>query len=85
MNCSTPSFPILHYLPEFTQTHVHRVGDVIQPSYPLLPLFLLALNLSQHQDLFQKLIHKFKAIPIKIPEELSLTKYSYRVSERMIQ
>ena len=39
-NCSTPGFPVLHYLPEFAQTHVHRVGDAIQPSHPLSPLLL---------------------------------------------
>ena len=36
MNRSTPGFPVHHQLPEFTQTHVHRVGDAIQPSHPLL-------------------------------------------------
>ena len=41
MNCSTPGLPIHHQLPEFTQTHVHRVGDAIQPSHPLSPLLLL--------------------------------------------
>ena len=35
MNCSTPGFPVLHHLQEFAQTHVHQVGDVIQPSHPL--------------------------------------------------
>ena len=43
MNCSTPGFPELHYLPEFAQTHVHWVSDAIQPSNPLL-LPYLALN-----------------------------------------
>ena len=38
MNCSTPGLPVHHQLPEFTQTHVHRVGDAIQPSHPLLIL-----------------------------------------------
>ena len=41
MNCSTPGLPVHHQLLEFTQTHVHRVGDAIQPSHPLSPLFLL--------------------------------------------
>ena len=41
MDCSTPGFPVLHRLPEFTQTHVHRVGYAIQPSHPLSPLLLL--------------------------------------------
>ena len=41
MNCSTPGLTVHHQLPEFTQTHVHRVSDAIQPSHPLLTLFLL--------------------------------------------
>ena len=41
MNRSTPGFPVHHQLPEFTQTHVHRVSDAIQPSHPLSPLLLL--------------------------------------------
>ena len=50
MNCSTPGLPVHHHLPEFTQTHVHRVGDAIQPlSSPVPP----APNPSQHQSLFQ--------------------------------
>ena len=53
MDCSMPGFPVLHHLPEFVQTHVHWVGDVIQPSYPLSPASPPALNLSQHQGLFQ--------------------------------
>ena len=36
MDCSTPGFPIHHQLPELAETHVHRVGDAIQPSHPLL-------------------------------------------------
>ena len=41
MDCSTPGLPVLHHLSQFTQTHVHWVGDAIQPSHPLLPLLLL--------------------------------------------
>ena len=41
MNCSTPGLPVHHQLPEFTQTHAHRVGDAIQASHPLSSLFLL--------------------------------------------
>ena len=48
MNCSTPGFPVLHHLPEFAQTHVHWVGDAIQPSHPLSPPSPPDLNLSQH-------------------------------------
>ena len=53
MDCSTPGFPVLHYLPELTQTHVHRVGDAIQPSHPLSSPSPPASSLSQHQGLFQ--------------------------------
>ena len=53
MNCSTPAFPVLHHLPELAQTHIHWVGDAIQPSHPLSSPYPLALNLSQHQGLFQ--------------------------------
>ena len=53
MNCSTPGLPVHHQLPEFTQTHVHRVSDAIQPSHPLLSPSPPALNPSQHQSLFQ--------------------------------
>ena len=52
MDCSTPGFPILHHLPEFAQTHVHRVNDGIQPSHPLSPPSPPALNLYKHQSLF---------------------------------
>ena len=38
MDCSTPGFPVLYYLPEFAQTHIHWIGDIIQLSYPLLSL-----------------------------------------------
>ena len=48
VDCSTPGFPVRHSFPEFTQTHVHWVGDVIQPSHPLLPPSP-ALGLSQHR------------------------------------
>ena len=53
MDSSTPGLPVHHQLPEFTQTHVHRVGDAIQPPQPLLSPSSPALNLSQHQGLFQ--------------------------------
>ena len=54
MDCSTPGFRVHHQLPDLAQTHVHQVGDDIQQSHPLLlspspP----AINLSQHQGLFQ--------------------------------
>ena len=50
---STPGLPVHHKLPEFPQTHVHWVSDVIQPSHPLSSPSPPAFNLSQHQGLFQ--------------------------------
>ena len=53
MDCSTPGLPVHHKLPKFTQTHVHQVGDAIQPSHPLSSPSPPAPNPSQHQGLFQ--------------------------------
>ena len=53
MNCSTPGLLVHHQLLKFTQTHVHWVGDAIQPSHPLAPPSPPAPNPSQHQSLFQ--------------------------------
>ena len=53
MDCSMPGFPFHHQLPELTQTHVHWVGDAIQPSHPLSSPSSPAFNLSQHQGLFK--------------------------------
>ena len=53
MNCSTPGLPVHHQLPEFTETHIHRVSDAIQPSHPLSSPSPLAPNPSQHQSIFQ--------------------------------
>ena len=56
MDCSTPGLPVHHQLPEFTQVHVHLVGDVIQPSHPPSSPFTPTFNLSQHQSLFKWII-----------------------------
>ena len=53
MNRSTPDLPVHHQLPEFTQTHIHRVSDAIKPSHPLSSPSPPAPNPSQHQRLFQ--------------------------------
>ena len=53
MNRSTSGLPVHHQLPEFTQTHVHRVGDAIQPSQPLSSPSPPTLNFPQHQGLFK--------------------------------
>ena len=71
MDCSTPGLPVHYQLPEFTQTHVHWVGDAIQPSHPLSspsPAF----SLSQHQGLFQGL-----SFPIRWPKYWS---FSFSIS-----
>ena len=53
MHCSMPDLPVHHQLPAFTQIHVHRVGDAIQPFHPLSSPSPPTFNLSQHQGLFQ--------------------------------
>ena len=53
MNHITPGIPVHHQLPEFTQTHVHWLGDAIQPSHPLSSPSTPTVNLSQHQRLFK--------------------------------
>ena len=53
MDCSTLGFPVYQRLPELTQTHVHRVGDAIQPSHPLSSPSPPTFNPSQHQGLFK--------------------------------
>ena len=68
-DCSTPGFPVHHQLPEFAQTHVHKVGDAIQPSHPLSSPSPLAFNLSQHQGLFQWVSssHQFSSVAQSCP------------------
>ena len=53
MDYNSPGFPVHHQLLELAQTHVHQVGDAIQPCHPVLPSYPSAFNLSQHQGLFQ--------------------------------
>ena len=53
MDCSMSGFPVLYYLPEFAQIHVHWVGDAIHPSHPLLSPSPPAFSLFQHHGLFQ--------------------------------
>ena len=55
MDCSTPGLPVHHQLPEFTQTHIRQVSDVIRPSHPLSSPSLPSFSLSQHQGLFQRI------------------------------
>ena len=86
MNSSTLGFPVHHQLPEFTQTHVHWVGDAIQPSHPVSSPSPPAFNLSQHQGLFKWVrssirIHQIYwhfSSKISLPNE-----YSGLISSRM--
>ena len=59
MDCSTPGFPVLHYLLEFAQTHVHWVSDANQPSLPLSSPSPPTFNLSQHHWSFPMTLHHF--------------------------
>ena len=66
MNRSTPGLPVHHQLPEFTQTHVHRVSDAIQPFHPLSSAFPPASNLSQHQSLFQCVNYSHEVAKVRL-------------------
>ena len=67
VDCSTPGFPVVHYLPELAQTHVHWVSDAIQPTHPLSSPCLPTFSLSQHQGLF---LHQ--SIILQLPERGAL-------------
>ena len=66
IDCSTPGLPVHHQLPELAQTHVHRVGDAIQPSHSLFSPSPPAFNLSQHQGLFQWVISSHHQLSFSI-------------------
>ena len=68
MGCSTPGFPVLHYILEFAQTNIHGVGDTIQPSHPLSRSSPPALNLLQHQGLFQRLGSLHQVAKVLVPK-----------------
>ena len=85
MEYSTPDFPVHHHLPELVQTHIHQVGDAIQPSHPLASPSLPAFNLSQHQGFFQRVNSSHQVAEVL---ELQLTispykEYSGLISFRM--
>ena len=64
MNCSMPGLPVHHQLPEATQTHVHWVGDAIQPSHPLSSPSPPAFNLSQHEGLFKWVSYSYQVAKV---------------------
>ena len=65
MDCHVPDLPVHHHLLEFTQTHVHRVSDAIQPSHPLLSHSPTVFDLSQHQGFIQGVSSSYQ-----VPKEL---------------
>ena len=84
MDCSTPALPVDHQLPEFTQTHVHWVGDAIQPSHPLSCPSPLAFNLSQHQSLFKWVSSSYQVAKVlefrfRLPVNIYLVLISFRI------
>ena len=76
---STPGLPVHHQLPEFTQTHVYRVGDAIQPSHPGSSPSLPAPNPSQHQSLFQWVNSSYEVFKVL---ELQLQHHSFQRNPR---
>ena len=78
VDCSTPVFPVLHYLPEFIQTHLDWVRDAIQPSHPL-SLPSPALSLSQNQDLFQQVDSLYQVAKV-----LELHRFSYLLLGKLL-
>ena len=85
MDYRTPGFPVLHCLPEFAQTHVHRVSDAIQPSHPLSSPSPPAFNLSQHRGLFQWVSSSHQVVQVlefQLPHSPS-NEYSGLISLRM--
>ena len=72
MDCSTPGFPVHHQLPELAQTHVHLVSDAIQPSHPLLSSSPPALNLAQHQGVFQGVSSLHQVAKVRVSASVSV-------------
>ena len=80
MDCKTPGFPVYPQLLEFSQTHIHLIGDAIQPSHPLLTSSPLAFNLSQHRGLFQWV---YSSHQVSKGLELQLQYYSFQLIFRI--
>ena len=78
MDCSMPGFPVLHYLLEFAQTHVHWVSDAIQPSHILSSPLPPAFNISQHQGLLVA-----KVLDLQLPSISPMSEYSGLISFRI--
>ena len=78
-----PGLPIHHQLPEFTQSHVHQVGDAIQPSHPLSSPSPPAFKLYQHQGLFQAVSSSHQVAEVLNLQPLCFIEYSGLISSRM--
>ena len=85
MDCSTPGFPVLHYLPEFAQTHVHWVGDAIKLSHPLFSPSPPTLNLFQHQGLFQWVSSSHQVAKVLELQHQSISQFSCSVVSNSLQ
>ena len=85
MNRSTPGFPVNHQLPEFTQTHVHRVSDAVQPSHPLSSPSSPASNPSQNQSLFQWVNSSHEVAKLLAPSFFLLNSYKLGLSLANVQ
>ena len=82
MDCSIPGFPVLHFLLDFAQSHVHWVRDAIQPSYSLLSPSPPALNLSQHWGLFQWVSSSHKVAKVLELQSTSILPMNIKISFR---
>ena len=83
MDCSTPGFPVHHQLLELAQTHIHRVRDAIQPSYPLSSPSPSTFNLSQHHGLFQGVSSSHKVAKVLELQLQPSNEYSGLISFRV--
>ena len=83
MDCSTPGFPVHHQLLELAQTHIHRVRDAIQPSYPLSSPSPSTFNLSQHHGLFQGVSSSHQVAKVLGLQLQPLNEYSGLISFRV--
>ena len=80
MKCSMLGLPVPHHLLEFAQVHPHCISDAIQPSHPVMPSSPSALNLSQHQELFQWVICSYQmTIVMEVQFQHQSFQWTFRV------
>ena len=84
MDCSPLGFPVLHYFPEFAQSHVHWISDAIQPFHPLLSPSPPAFSLSQHEGLFQRVTSLHQVAKVLELQHQSFHEYSGLISFRVV-